>query len=102
MKKYKITISTSRRANSLEEMQRVADWEMVERNVFNNDCSKVEDVEFLLEGIYKKDLYKMYFSYILNASNEDNAWAFAYMDARARAEAYDDNADVFEVEEMRQ
>ena len=101
MKKYKITISTSRRANSLEEMQRVADWEMVERNVFNNDCSKVEDVEFLLEGIFKKDLYKMYFSYILNASCEDNAWAFAEMDARARAEAYDDNADVFEVEEVR-
>jgi len=101
MKKYKITISTSRRADSLEEMQRVAEWEMIERNVFNNDCSKVEDVALLLEGIYKKDLYKMYFSYILNASCEDNAWAFAEMDARARAEAYDDNADVFEVEEVR-
>tara|TARA_Y100000114_G_C11480920_1_gene195332 strand:- start:3 stop:311 length:309 start_codon:yes stop_codon:yes gene_type:complete len=100
MKKYKITISTSRRADSLEEMQRVAEWEMIERNVFNNDCSKVEDIGLLLKGVYKKDLYKMYFSYILNASDVNNAWAFADMDARARAEAYDDNADVFEVEEV--
>ena len=100
MKKYKITISTSRRADSLEEMQRVAEWEMIERNVFNNDCSKVEDIGLLLQGVYKKDLYKMYFSYILDAGDVNNAWAFADMDARARAEAYDDNADVLDVEEV--
>ena len=98
--KYRVTITYSLTARSIEAVQKIAEMDMQDRRTFKNDSSKIESIKLVLDRPLLPCSYLVTFSYVINADSERSAWDYAGLEAWQRSLTHDDNSEVFEIERV--
>ena len=96
--KYRVTITYSLTARSIEAVQRIAEMDMQDRNTFKNDNSRIENIKCFLDRPLLPNGYLVTFSYEVNAKSETKAWEYAEQEAKQRRLTHDDNSAVLDID----
>tara|TARA_R100001510_G_C7640686_1_gene198349 strand:- start:221 stop:538 length:318 start_codon:yes stop_codon:yes gene_type:complete len=96
--KYRVTITYSLMARSIEAVQKIADMDMQDRNIFKNDNSRIENIKCFLDRPLLPNGYLVTFSYEVNADSESSAWRYAEQEAKQRRLTHDDSSAVLDVD----